>query len=94
MTTTTNLTTIRTQIDALDHQIVQLLAERMQLVSQVAAYKKAHNLPPLDAARWQQVLTQKQELAKQLGLSTELVTNIYEAIHDAALAQEAEEISS
>ena len=47
----------RQQIDAIDRQMAALFAQRMQAVCEVAAYKKEHGLPVLDASREQQVLT-------------------------------------
>ena len=42
---------IREKIDAVDGQMLQLFLERMHLGEEVAAYKKAHNLPVLNKAR-------------------------------------------
>ena len=41
----------RTEIDAADREMAQLFCRRMRAVAQVAAYKKEHGLPVLDAAR-------------------------------------------
>ncbi|GHU36358.1 chorismate mutase [Bacilli bacterium] len=46
-----NLDDIRSDIDALDAQIVQLLEERMALVSQVATFKKMTGGRVLDNSR-------------------------------------------
>lgn len=58
-----DLTTFRQSINRIDQKIVQLLEQRMDQVSQIAAYKKAHNLPVLDANREQTLLD---TLAKQV----------------------------
>ncbi|GAX47109.1 chorismate mutase [Pseudolactococcus reticulitermitis] len=46
-----NLDDIRSDIDALDAQLVQLLEERMTLVSQVATFKKMTGGRVLDNSR-------------------------------------------
>lgn len=46
-----DLDTIRQEIDKIDDQIVQLLEERMHLVEDVVAYKKATGKPILDTKR-------------------------------------------
>ena len=51
-----NLTASRQQIDEIDKQITALLEERMKAVAAVAAYKKAHRMPVLDASREAAVL--------------------------------------
>ena len=51
---------IREQIDAVDGQLLQLFLERMRLGEEVAAYKKAHNLPVLNKAREREILARVQ----------------------------------
>ena len=46
-----DLDIIRQEIDQIDDQIVKLLEERMRLVDQVVAYKKASGKPILDSKR-------------------------------------------
>ena len=41
----------RKQIDEIDDQLVQLFRQRMEVSSDIAQYKKEHNLPILDAGR-------------------------------------------
>ncbi|HFR3550742.1 TPA: chorismate mutase [Streptococcus suis] len=47
---------IRKDINDLDCQLVSLLEQRMELVNQVTAYKRATGKPVLDASREQAVL--------------------------------------
>lgn len=52
-----DLEAIRKQIDSTDSQLAKVLEERMQLVMQVAAYKKSKGLPVKDAARESRVIS-------------------------------------
>lgn len=81
---------LRKEIDAADQKLLEALAERMAVVKRVGEYKKQNNLPPLDQARWQKVLENKLAQAKELGLSEDLVKEIYEIIHKHALRIEKE----
>lgn len=83
------LDNLREQIDSVDRQIIDLLAKRMDLVGKVGEFKHKNNLPPLDAARWQQVLTSRKEQAQALGVSPELIEKIFDCIHQTALDIEA-----
>ncbi len=47
---------LRTRIDIIDESIQNLFLERMQVVKQVAEYKKANNLPVLDETREKEIL--------------------------------------
>ena len=48
----------RREIDVIDEQILDLFARRMDVSAQVAAYKKEHGLPVLDAAREREKLNE------------------------------------
>ena len=51
----------RLAINAIDDKMAELFCERMRAAQQVAAYKQAHGLPVLDAAREQEVIRQGTE---------------------------------
>lgn len=76
---------LRKQIDFIDNQIVDLLAERFIIVKKIGKWKKEKNLPPLDKNRWRKVLINRVKKAKELGISSKLIKKIYQAIHDYAL---------
>jgi chorismate mutase len=82
------LVKFRQEIDAVDEQIISLLAKRMEIVKKVGAYKAERNIPPLDQKRWRDVLLSKMKQAKALNLSEKLVKDIYERIHKEALKLE------
>lgn len=48
---------LRSEIDAIDAQIIILLAKRFAVVRDIGTYKKAHTIPCLDETRWKEVLT-------------------------------------
>ncbi len=88
------LPVVRAMIDALDRELLQLLSRRMSLVSEVAAYKRAHGLKVRDASREQAVLTDRAERAHKLGLPAEEIESIFRVLlrasrdHQAALRTE------
>mgnify|MGYP000849958356 FL=1 len=57
---TDTLDELRTQIDVIDAQILDLFAKRTSLATQIGVYKREHNLSILDSSREQQ----KIEMAK------------------------------
>ena len=59
-----DLKDIRTQIDAVDAELVQLFVKRMDLSAQVADYKKANNMPIYVPAREREIL---QDVAQKAG---------------------------
>ena len=57
---TDTLDELRTQIDVIDAQILDLFTKRTSLATQIGVYKRKHNLSILDSSREQQ----KIEMAK------------------------------
>jgi chorismate mutase/prephenate dehydrogenase len=74
------LPVLRQQLDDLDRQVLELLARRMEIVSGVAAYKRAENIEIRDYSREQQLLAAKRALAVKLGLDPESIESIYRQI--------------
>ena len=50
------LTELRKKIDVIDRQLIDLLEQRMDVSSGIAAYKKAVGMPILDASREEEKL--------------------------------------
>jgi len=59
-----DLSELRTQIDAIDEELVKLFCARMAVSAKVADYKKANNLPIHHPGREREIL---QEVAKRAG---------------------------
>ena len=59
-----DLSQCRSEIDAIDRQLVALFEQRMQTARDVAAYKHAHQLDILDASREQLVLDSRSAMAQ------------------------------
>ncbi|HFI0696136.1 TPA: chorismate mutase [Streptococcus suis] len=60
-----NLEHIREQINSIDSQLVDLLEQRMELVDQVTAYKRATGKPVLDTSRENAVLERVGKLVQK-----------------------------
>ena len=58
-----DLIQLRAQIDQIDNELVHLFVRRMDICSQVAAYKKQHELPILMSSREQEKLSDIAEKA-------------------------------
>lgn len=67
------LSNLRSQIDKIDDELVKLFSERMQLSKEIAAYKKAHNLPIHVPSREREIL---QQVAQKAGPDMEDYTRV------------------
>jgi chorismate mutase/prephenate dehydrogenase len=71
---------LRQDIDAIDAQIVSLLADRQHVVREVATLKKAHNLPVYHPAREEDLISRRRQQAKDTGLEPDFIEEIYRTI--------------
>lgn len=97
MTTPPNprpLPILRSMIDALDRDLLQIVAHRMALVAEVAAAKREHGMKIRDVRREQEVLSDRARLADELGLPRGEIESIFRLLlrasrdHQASLRAE------
>lgn len=82
MQTTENLTDLRREIDKLDNELLCLLAKRMRVCHEIGLYKKEHNMPVLQARRYDEILNKRGAQAVELGLNPEFVKTVLRAVHE------------
>ena len=74
------LAILRGEIDAINREIVLLLAKRISLSREVAKIKKRESLPILDSEREKAIHQEMRELARQHQLSSLVVEEIFQII--------------
>ena len=68
---------LRGALDDLDHELLQLLVRRMDIVAEIAARKRSHRVRIRDLARERRVLDDRCSRAEELGLSAESIESIW-----------------
>jgi chorismate mutase/prephenate dehydrogenase len=74
------LPVLRAIVDAIDREILHLLARRNSLIADIAEHKRVHQLPIRDAAREQEIILDRRDRAAALGLSPELVESLWRLV--------------
>lgn len=74
------LPVLRAMIDAIDRDILQLLARRNGLVADIAIHKREHRLPIRDPQREHEIIDDRRERGQALGLSPELLESLWRLI--------------
>ena len=85
------LSEIRTKIDAIDDQLLQLFLERMDLADEVATYKDTHHLPILNKQREREVLT---KVTAAAGPRERYAYHLFSTLFELARSRQAELLSS
>ncbi len=87
---TEDLQQLRKQIDALDNQLMELLAKRMQVCREIGHYKREHNMTVLQASRYNEILEKRGVQGSLTGMSPEFVAKVFENIHEESVRQQIE----
>ena len=83
----TSIDEVRQRIDLIDRDIVALLAQRGQWVTQAAAFKSSTD-DVRAPARVEQVIAKVRTIATDVGASPEVVERVYRAMISAFIDQE------
>ena len=83
-----DLANLRGEIDDIDSDLLQLLARRMEVSAQIGEYKKRNNVTVVQMDRWKKILADHVATGADLGLSPEMVTEVFEAIHQASIKRQ------
>ena len=77
-----DLSSLRTDIDGIDDQIVDLLARRFAICRKVAEYKHRHNIAVVLPERIEQVKTRCADRAEPQGVDRAFIIDLYTRIID------------
>jgi chorismate mutase len=87
---TENLTALRRQIDELDDHLLELLARRMRISNEIGMYKKEHNMPILQAQRYDEILQNRISQAQKMDMDGEFMKTVLVAIHEESVRHQME----
>jgi len=80
----------RGKIDSLDKMLINVLGERQRIVKEIGVYKKKNNVPPLQPARFKEVVDRAVAAGAKQGLSATFVIQLMNAIHQESLRMESD----
>ena len=88
-----SLKELRKRLSNLDKKLLNTIAERQQILSQIGLEKRNNSLPPRDYEREKIVLDMAREYAKSKGISSNLAEDIFTLlIHSSLTHQEQERV--
>lgn len=87
---TDKLADLRTNIDKIDDQIIQKIAERMQIVQKIGEYKRDNGVTILQVNRWEQIMNKRSTFASALKLDLDFTGKLLELIHSESIRKQTE----
>ena len=88
------LNTLRTQIDVIDHGLLDTLGKRMKVAIKIGELKKKKNVAVLQTKRWNEILGKMILEGEQKGLSEEFVLRMFKAVHQESINHQEKVINS
>ena len=88
------LHSLRTQIDIIDHSILDSLSKRMKISEEIGGLKKTKNVAVLQNKRWNEILDKMIDEGNSKGLTREFISRIYKAIHQESIIHQEKIINS
>ncbi len=84
------LESLREQIDSIDHQMLELLSQRMNIVVKIGEYKSKNEITILQLLRWEKIIETRINSGKNLGLSEDFVKKLLQLIHKESIQRQTE----
>lgn len=86
--TTENISALRKQIDEIDNSLIEILAKRMRISREIGQYKKEHGMTILQTSRYSEILDKRGAQGSLMGIDSECIKKIFEAIHEESVNQQ------
>ncbi|HNP20322.1 MAG TPA: bifunctional 3-deoxy-7-phosphoheptulonate synthase/chorismate mutase type II [Fulvivirga sp.] len=72
---------LRNKIDESDHELIDVIRNRMDIVEEIGLYKKENNVAILQLDRWNEIIKSRGMWGKEVNLNSEFIEDIYKLIH-------------
>ena len=87
------LVALRGEIDRIDHELLELVSRRIDIVKEIGGFKKAHNMTVLQVDRWTKMMDERLEFASRIGLDESLAKEICQLLHERSIRIQSDLIS-
>ncbi|MCF8302938.1 MAG: bifunctional 3-deoxy-7-phosphoheptulonate synthase/chorismate mutase type II [Bacteroidales bacterium] len=81
---------LRARIDHADHELIGNLAERFELVNEIAHHKKEHQITILQLERWKKLLENRIKKGTDKGLDKAFIQKLFDLIHTESIKRQTE----
>ncbi len=81
---------LRTEIDKLDGELLEILAKRMEIINEIGDYKIENDITILQMKRWAGIIEDRLSIGTHLGLKREFLLNLLKLIHTESIKKQEE----
>ncbi|RKD92184.1 chorismate mutase [Mangrovibacterium diazotrophicum] len=81
---------LRSRIDSLDTELLEILSSRMEVVRQIGQYKKDNNVTALQMSRWTELMNKRVSAGEKMNLNRTFVQILFQLIHEDSVRMQTE----
>ena len=85
---------LRTQIDKLDKELVEVLSARMNLADKIGEFKKDNNVTTFQPGRWDEIYNTRRDWAGKMNLNADFISEVFKSVHSESVRRQEEVINS
>jgi len=85
---------LRSEINIIDNQLIEILSDRMKVSDKIGQAKKEKNVAVLQQNRWNSIIEKSLKKGEGLDLSHPFIERIYKAIHQESIKRQEEVFKS
>ena len=83
-----HVASLRREIDQIDHELLEVLARRMEAVAKIGHYKDQFDVTPLQIQRWNEVIQSRLLEARQKSLDSGFIEELFQLLHGEAIRRQ------
>ncbi|MCD4681303.1 MAG: bifunctional 3-deoxy-7-phosphoheptulonate synthase/chorismate mutase type II [Bacteroidales bacterium] len=84
----TKLDELRTEIDKLDAELIDILLHRMKIVEEIGEYKRDNNITILQIKRWSEIIKNRLAHGIKIGLNRDFLLKILQLVHKESIQKQ------
>ncbi len=81
---------LRSEIDKIDAELLEILARRLDIVSEIGKYKRENNITILQIKRWRNIINERLADGTSRGMGKEFLRNMLELVHNESIRMQNE----
>jgi len=79
---------LRTEIDKLDGELLQILSKRMEIIDDIGEYKKENDITILQMKRWAGIIKDRLSIGTHMGLNSTFLKKLLTLIHKESIQRQ------
>ncbi|MEI6577047.1 MAG: bifunctional 3-deoxy-7-phosphoheptulonate synthase/chorismate mutase type II [Bacteroidota bacterium] len=79
---------LRTEVDKIDWELLDILGKRMKIVEEIGDYKKENDITVLQIKRWRDIIVDRMDVGIKLGLDRDFLLKVLELIHQESIRRQ------